>query len=275
MTRRCAVIFKAPTLSLGRSVVRLGACALAPLFCLACSTSQAAGADSGVQAPADAGPAPCPDGGGALARCISPDMDASYYVAQALDYFDTLDVSVASPITPDYSTLVARWEWPPWLELTGFNASNMEGLDELVRTGEPATVPVRECLPFETQPFVRCRISFAYDGGPCPIYEEFTFNQQGQTTFIEAWSDQPGLLPMADAGDPWGEGDDVHRLSTKLPGLGDPDGLIDLDAGYMAAAAARDPDIAAFVYAANDFWGAWSAAELDAGSTLFKRGCGW
>jgi len=184
-------------------------------------------------------------------------------------------LSVASPVTPDYSALVARWEWPPWLELTGFNASNMEGLDEIVRSGAPATIPLRECRPFETQPFVRCRISFEYDGGPCPIYEEFTFNQQGQTTFIEAWSDQPGSLPMADAGDPWGEGADVHRLSTKLPGLGDPDGLIDLDAGYMAAAAAGDPDIAAFVYAAGDFWGAWSAAELDAGSTLLKRGCGW
>ncbi len=236
------------------------------------------GCHSAAESPAPLAPDPaCLVDGGAPSTCISPQEDAgAYYVAQALLYFDTIDTSVAPGDSPNYSTLVARWEWPPWLKLTGFGKEAMVEIDQLLKNGDPAAVPLRDCRAFGTQPFARCRISFQYTGGMCPIYEEFTFNQDGETTFIEAWSNQPGLLPMPDpSADPWGEGPGVHRLSTKLPGLGDAHGLIQLDAGWMQAAAAKDPEIADFVNRAGNFFPTWSAEYAEAGADLYARGCGW
>ena len=120
---------------------------------------------------------------------------------QAERYFDALD-ETADPLSlPSYSPLAARWEWPPWLLLTGFGAEEMENLDHWVKVFTPASID-RDCRFFDEQPFARCYIVFNYADGPCPIYEEFTFNDAGEMTFIEAWSDLPGMLPF---GDPvWG-----------------------------------------------------------------------
>jgi hypothetical protein len=140
---------------------------------------------------------------------------------------------------------------------------------------DPSTVPVRDCRAFSVQPFARCYVTFEYAEGSCPIYEEFVFNDQGEMTFIEAWSDQPGYLPMADPNDRWAEGPDVHRLSTKVPGLGNELGRIDLDSEGMQEAAADDAEIADFVRRTQDFWPAWLEASAEAGPDYFSRGCGW
>ncbi len=34
------------------------------------------------------------------------------------------------------------------------------------------------------------------DKGLCPIYEELTHNDQGEVTFVEAWSMVPNLPPL-------------------------------------------------------------------------------
>ena len=231
---------------------RLWACGLA--ICLSCGS----------------GPDPY-----ALSTELSPTQSEAYYIDQANRYFDALDESADPDSLPTYSLLVARWEWPPWLWLTGYGAEQMEALDDAVKKITPATIPARDCRAFGVQPFARCRESFEYEEGSCPIYEEFTFNDQGEITFIEAWSDLPGLLPMADpTGDLWGEGD-VHRLSTKLPGLGNETGLIDIYSDGMARAAERDPEIADFVSRADYFWPSWFDAYDAAGDDLFARGCGW
>lgn len=99
------------------------------------------------------------------------------------------------------------------------------------------------CRFFTTQPFVRCYVDFDYDGHPCPVYQEFTFNNQGEMTFNEAWSNYPSLLPMP-AGDTWAEGDDVRRLSTKVPGLGNAKGRINVNSPYWDELALIDPDFA-------------------------------
>jgi hypothetical protein len=114
-----------------------------------------------------------------------------------------------------------------------------------------------------------------YEGGSCPIYEEFTFNNQGEMTFIEAWSDLPGLLPTADLTDRWAEGADVHRLSTRIPGLGNATGSIDLNSDAMTLAAGQDAEVADFVTRARNFWETWYVELEAAGDDLFKRGCGW
>jgi hypothetical protein len=211
---------------------------------------------------------------GATARCLTPVHEPEYYVAQANAYFDTLDVAAPADSVPNYAPLVARWEWPPWLLLTGYGKQDMIEVSQGLKVLDPSTVPWRDCRFFPVQPFARCRVSFSYANGPCPIYEEFTFNDAGEMTFIEAWSDLPELLPLADH-DPWGEADDVPRLATRIPGLGRTDGRIDLDSSWMVEAASADPQIADFALRASDWWTWWLDAVNHAEADTFAQGCGW
>ena len=211
---------------------------------------------------------------GATALCLEPTQTPEYYVEQALKYFDTLDVDADPESIPNYSDLVARWEWPPWLLLTGFDRETMITTAEILRVGDPSTVPVRDCRFFDTQPFARCYVEFAYEGGPCPIYEEFVFNDAGEMTFIEAWSDIDGLRPMA-ADDTWAEADGFPRLSTRVPGLGNADGLVDIDGRWMREAGEADDDVAEFALRASDQWQYWMDEVAGADPDFFAIGCGW
>ena len=221
---------------------------------------------------------PCLPEDDALSPCLQPTMDPSWYAEWSSGYFDTMDSAVDIELDEmPYSELVARWEWYPWLKLTAFGYDNIIATDTLLRL-YPSTIPERDCRAFDQQPFGRCRVTFYYEdasheGRGCPIYEEFTFNDAGEITWIEAWSDLPGFLPMADD-DPWAEGDDVTRLSTRIPGLGNAAGRIDLNGAAMNAAAA-DPDVADFQARANDWYATW-AAELEANEDfMWPVGCGW
>ena len=231
----------------------------------------------GSTASSEALPADCQGHGtdGATATCLRPTMPPEYYVDEALKYFDTLDVSADRDRVPTYHPLVARWEWPPWLLLTGYGADDMTATADALRVLDPSTVPERDCRFFEVQPFARCRIVFEYDDGLCPIYEEFVFNDAGETTFIEAWSDLPGWLPHTDPDDPWAERHDIGRLSTRVPGLGNATGTLDLDGDAMAAAAAVDPDVADFAERASDWQSYWFQAYAEADPDFFAQGCGW
>lgn len=215
---------------------------------------------------------PGPD---ARSTALSPRQSPEYYVEQASRYFDNLDTRFDPEVLPAYSARTARWEWPPWLLLTGYERDLMIATTRAALALDPSTVPARDCRAFPVQPFARCVVSFEYAGGSCPIYEEFTFNDQGEMTFIEAWSDLPGLGATDDPTDRWAEGPGVHRLSTRIPGLGNATGLIDLDADWMQQAASQDPEIADFVGRARDFWPSWLEAYRDAGPDYFARGCGW
>jgi hypothetical protein len=210
----------------------------------------------------------------ATAGCLTPTKPPEYYVAQAEAYFDTLDTSADPTSVPNYSDLVARWEWPPWLLLTGLGRDVMNDTAAILRQYDPSTVPTRDCRFFTVQPFARCRVSFQYAGGPCPIYEEFIFNDAGEMTFIEAWSDVGDLSPVS-AEDPWAEAPGFVRLGTRIPGLGYGDGRIDIDGVAMTAAAKEDADVAAFVERAHDFWPKWLDEFNAADADFFAKGCGW
>jgi hypothetical protein len=227
-------------------------------------------------APVTEGPG-CRDAGtpGATSPCALPRQGPEYYVDQGLKYFDTLDVAADPASAPHYAELVARWEWPPWLKLTGFGRDHLIGTAKLLKQVDPSTVPVRDCRAFDVQPFCRCVVAFDYDGSRCPIYEEFTFNDQGEMTFIEAWSDLPGLLPGDPATDRWGESAGFPRLSTRVPGLGAGDGRFDVDGPWMHAAEAVDADVADFAARARDPWATWADELKAAGDDLYTRGCGW
>ena len=236
-----------------------------PLATAACG---GAGADKGVD--------PC-EGPGALLACSTPTMPAEHYVAQAELYFDTMDSRVPLGAFPDYTERVARWEWPPWLKLTGWTREGIEVSDRLLRA-YPSTVEERDCRYFDEQPFARCRVVFYYEahaGRGCPIYEEFAFNEAGQMSWIEAWSDQPGMLPAEPSTDPWAEGAGATRLSSRVPGLGDPSGDSDPEGEAMNKAAAADADVADFQARALDFGPSWAAETELAGDDYWDRGCGW
>ena len=233
-------------------------------------------ADAGI--PPDATPDAAPDMGdpGALSSVSVPTRAPEWYVEQALIYFDTLDTRADPDIVPEYAPDVARWEWPPWLYLTGWGAQQMVATTRAALRIDPSIVEERDCRFFPTQPFARCYVDFIYDAGNCPIYEEFTFNDAGEMTFLEAWSVMPGRMPVEDyAADRWAEGEDADRLSTRIPGLGRPDGAIVLDAPWMDAAAADDPEVADFVRRASDFWTTWREAYDEAGEDVYAIGCGW
>ncbi len=253
---------------LGRSSGRLLAATVVTLLFSACDDD---GGDPSVDASVapDRGPA-------ALSTAASPTRDEAHYIAQAELYFDTLDTRADPDLVPDYSELVARWEWPPWLLLTGIGADQMVILTRAALAADPSTVTDRDCRAFATQPFARCYVVFRYPEGPCPIYEEFSFNDAGEMTFLEAWSVQPGLLPVADPeADPWGSGPDVQRLSTRLPGLGSPTGLIELESEAMQRAAEADEEVADFVRRGLNFGPSWIEAYQAAGPNLYAVGCGW
>jgi hypothetical protein len=212
----------------------------------------------------------------AFSDCLEPTRTPEYYVAQSSAYFDTMDYRVTLEDWPPYSELVARWEWPPWLKLTAYTRENIEVTDTFL-TLYPSIVTDRTCEFFDTQPFGRCYVVFyydAHDGKPCPIYEEFTFNDQGEITFIEAWSDVDGLRPQ-EAGDTWAEEPSVYRLSTLVPGLGNTTGKIDLESDAMREAAENNPDVADFVYRANNWEETWLEEFSNSDDTMWSIGCGW
>ena len=80
----------------------------------------------------------------ATADCLTPTMDPEYYVEQAHKYFNTMDTAEDRTVHPDYATLVARWEWPPWLLLTAFGRDHILSTDTLLRA-YPSTIPERGC----------------------------------------------------------------------------------------------------------------------------------
>ncbi len=212
---------------------------------------------------------------GATATCSKPTQTPEYYIAQAEKYFDTLDVAADPESVPNYSPLVVRWEWPPWLLLTGYTAETLISTGKLLKKADPSTVPKRDCRYFPVQPFARCRVVFDYEGGPCPIYEEFVFNDAGEMTFIEAWSDLPGMVPTTDPKDPWGERGDIGRLSTRVPGLGKPDGRIDANSAWMIEAGKTDKDVAELAKRVQDQWKYWGEELANAPDGFFAKGCGW
>lgn len=217
---------------------------------------------------------PC-EGEDALMECSRPTQTAEYYAEKSSMYFDTMDYTVELDAWPPYTETVARWEWPPWLKLTAYTRENIEATDTLLKL-YPSVVQERDCRGFDEQPFGRCTVVFYYDdheGQPCPVYEEFVFNEAGEISWIEAWSDQDGMRPTTPE-DPWGE-QGIDRLSAKIPGLGAPAGLLDLDGEAMTAAAAADDDVADFVTRANDWYATWLAEWQAAGDDYWDVGCGW
>lgn len=230
-----------------------------------------------VQAPQPDGPNICRNAGtdGATASCLTPTQTPEYYAEQASKYFDTLDIEAPPESKPNYAALVVRWEWAPWLLLTGYTAEAMNDTSAILKQFDPSTVPTRDCRGFDTQPFARCYVVFEYEGGLCPIYEEFSFNDAGEMTFIEAWSDLDGLRPMTDPADTWAEAADLPRLSNRVPGLGNATGTIDFESPWMKEAAAEDADVADLAARAENWWAAWSDALAAAPADFFAKGCGW
>ena len=180
-----------------------------------------------------------------------PAKSPDYYFSQCDYYFNSLE-SKFHWHRPKYSKDIIRWEWTPWLMLTGMGRTNITTIDSLIRLC-PCIVINRSYRYFPKQPFVRALVTIYYGdevirrGQPLRIYEEFTFNDNGEISFIEAWWAREGdQLPLLDS-DGWPVEPCINRLSTRLPGLGSsPYGTIDLDSDSMLLATRQDMDV-------NDF----------------------
>lgn len=191
----------------------------------------------------------------AFSTRLLPKFAPEYYIDQGVKYFRTMESSVPIKVRPEYSDLVIRWEWPPWLLLTGYKRRNLIDTDILLKL-YPTKYDTIDCQYFEVQPFCRCHVVFNYSGKRIPIYEEFTFNDHGEITFIEAWSDFPSLLPMEET-DYWAEAPGVRRLSTRVPGLGNNIGRIDPKASWMLNAANTDTVLADMLHRIEHPFSAW------------------
>ncbi|KAJ1625021.1 hypothetical protein T492DRAFT_1042876 [Pavlovales sp. CCMP2436] len=191
---------------------------------------------------------------GALASCLQPTQSARAYLRQADLYFNSVDPELYNPLDspttlgyPNYSPTAMRWEWPPWLLLTAFTKDQFIVVDGIDRKESPFSVPKvnRECKYYNSSPFVRCAVNLwstgvnrtTLESWPtssvtcgCTIWEEFTFNNDGEVTFVEAWSHS---LPKS------------ARMSARIPGLGQPSGAIDPNDGVVwDPIAAVQPDVA-------------------------------
>jgi hypothetical protein len=210
---------------------------------------------------------------------LSPTKPAASYIKRADRYFNQLESKFTHYLfwhgkLPAYAPLVARWEWPPdWYRLTGFQKKPTVDADTLIRDAVPCICVDRSHYFCSTNPFVRSVVTFYYGikgrkgGDPIYIYEEFTFNDLAEMTFIEAWSISENgfnqLTQLTRENKPWpdtppettqtnGVTDEplpapsFNRLSTQIPGLGYSDGRIDIDGDQMKMAGRNNPTIEEF-----------------------------
>jgi hypothetical protein len=216
---------------------------------------------------------------------VQPIKPPASYRKRADRYFNQLESKFTHYIfwhgkLPSYAPLVARWEWPPnWYRLTGFQKSRTIAADTMIRDAVPCICVNRTHVYFPINPFVRSVVTFYYGsqgnkGKAIYIYEEFTFNDLAEMTFIEAWSiTKEGfdtLTQLAQNNQPWPDKpkrttqtDGVTdapepiipftRLSTQIPGLGLGHGEIDLNGEPMNEAARQNPTIAEFQHEAHHF----------------------
>lgn len=166
----------------------------------------------------------------ALAPSLKPKFDPEYYKLQCDLYFTHLESGIADRVEFYCASGCPRWEWPPWDCLTGLGFVNIMTADAFDRDETACIVVDRTHKFFDVQPFGRSVVTFYYGDdiktrkNPIKIYEEFTFNDFGQVTFIEAWSAVKGeYLPVVDDNG-WPPEDVPVRLSYHIPGLGSPTG---------------------------------------------------
>lgn len=130
-----------------------------------------------------------------MSSAVKRNVPDEYYINQANEYFNSLDTTKREYM-PKYNQNVARFEWPPWLLLTGLGKERTIAIDEAIRLMGPCVCVDRNHKLFASNPFVRSVITFYYGKEdiekkihPVRIYEEFTFNSIGEITFVEAWWD--------------------------------------------------------------------------------------
>jgi len=183
----------------------------------------------------------------ALSTNLTPKFIASYYVRQCDVYFNSLEGKFQF-FKPNYSRKICRWEWPNNALLTGYGRTTMYNVDSILRT-YPCICVEREHRYFSLQPYARSIVTFYYGDDillrkkPIRMYFEFTFNDQGEITFIESWLAKQGeQLPLF-RHDGWPTGE-FYRLSTIVPGLGNKNGYIDINSAVMYISGTSDLNVA-------------------------------
>ena len=149
-------------------------------------------------------------------------LQPNYFTQQVEQYFDSLQTG--STLFPNYAPDVVRFEWQPWLLLTGNGSDNIKFVDSEIRkyTGY-CQVKNRKHRYVKKLNMVQSTVEFFYNNStnPIKIYEELTFNKEGQISFIEAWINTDykvdGKLQLPSRGkDGFPEGE-IKRMSLATP----------------------------------------------------------
>lgn len=192
----------------------------------------------------------------ALSTNLTPKFIGKYYIRQCDVYFNSLEPKYQF-FKPNYSKKICRWEWPSSVFLTGYGCKTVHSIDTILRT-YPCLCIEREHRFFKQQPFARSIVTFHYGNDaktkmkPTRMYFEFTFNDQGQITFIESWLARQGeQLPLF-RNDGWPTGE-FYRISTLIPGLGNRQGNIDINSAVMYISGTGDAKVAELRNGAFDF----------------------
>ena len=84
-----------------------------------------------------------------------------------------------------------RWEWHPWLLLSGYKKRDMSLIDGIDRDATPCLVTDRVYRYNSELQMVQAKVMIYYGDvnikartNGFPIYEEFKFNSTGQLVFI-------------------------------------------------------------------------------------------
>ena len=100
------------------------------------------------------------------------------------------------------------------------------------------------------------------------------FNDKGEMTWIEAWSDLPGLLPQSED-DRWAESEDYPRLGGRVPGLGQTMGNFDWMNEFVTQEVQGDKVLEDFIMRTENWRMYWVETFTQAPTDFFAVGCGW
>ena len=100
----------------------------------------------------------------ALSTALKPNRPAEYYFHQAKLYFDSLDTR-RNEALPLYAEKLMRYEWSPWLLLTGFGNRQTHQIDEAIKDQGPGKL-----LPLASMTPLTPPLAILFDSQLCPTH---------------------------------------------------------------------------------------------------------
>ncbi|KAL7556649.1 hypothetical protein ACA910_017588 [Epithemia clementina (nom. ined.)] len=113
---------------------------------------------------------------------------AEYYIKQCDIFLNTLTTTLRPAKIPNLSKTVMRWDWSHD-RLTGRNRDTLIAMDIFATAVAPEQSVESEHKIYQQQPLGRSMVQFqsVKSGDLRTLYIEFTFNDEGEISFVEVW----------------------------------------------------------------------------------------